>query len=183
MDARPDEPGGITKDGGSLCVRRSKNPSRDNPYAQVHDGLKELLSAHKAWHQQRYPNSVHIGPATRPLSACIFEFERLPRLSEELRPKVGRQFRDLSAELALPWRVIALDQRERSTLRGVPGALRAEEPAHQPGPLPDRPAATGYGGTHAHQDERQQLPDHRAGAGHAPDGTTGGADHEARRFR
>jgi len=57
MDARPDEPGGSTQDGGSLCVRRSKNPSRDNPYAQVHDGLKELLSAHKSWRQARYPKS------------------------------------------------------------------------------------------------------------------------------
>ena len=62
VDARPDEPGGITQDGGSLCVRRSKNPSRDNPYAQVHDGLEELLSAHKAWHQQRYPNSPRYFP-------------------------------------------------------------------------------------------------------------------------
>lgn len=57
MDARPDEAGGITDDGKSLCVRRSKDPRRDNPYAFVHDGLKQLLAAHKRWHRQRYPKS------------------------------------------------------------------------------------------------------------------------------
>jgi len=49
--------GGLTDDGDSLCVRRSKDPRRDNPYAFVHDGLKELLAAHKRWHQRRYPKS------------------------------------------------------------------------------------------------------------------------------
>lgn len=57
MDARPDEAGGLTADGKSLCVRRSKDPRRDNPYAFVHDGLEELLAAHKRWHRQRYPKS------------------------------------------------------------------------------------------------------------------------------
>jgi hypothetical protein len=44
MDARPDEPGGITSDGKSLCVRRSKKPGRDNPYVQVHEGLQTLIT-------------------------------------------------------------------------------------------------------------------------------------------
>jgi len=57
MDARPDEPGGLTADGGSLCVRRSKKSGRENPYVQVHAGLRQLLDAHKAWHAQRYPKS------------------------------------------------------------------------------------------------------------------------------
>jgi len=57
MGARSDEPGGLTEDGGSLCVRRSKKSGRDNPYVQVHDGLKQVLEAHKAWHTQRYPLS------------------------------------------------------------------------------------------------------------------------------
>jgi len=57
MDARLDEAGGLTEDGQSLCVRRSKDPRRDNPYAFVHDGLKELLAAHRRWHRQRHSKS------------------------------------------------------------------------------------------------------------------------------
>ena len=50
MDARPDEPGGLTEDGRSLCVRRSKRVGKDNPYIEVHAGLKDLPAAHRAWH-------------------------------------------------------------------------------------------------------------------------------------
>jgi integrase len=57
MDARSDEPGGLTDDGKSLCVRRSKRAGRDNPYVEVHAGLKEMLAAHKRWHRRRYPKS------------------------------------------------------------------------------------------------------------------------------
>ena len=57
MDARANETGGITSDGKSLCVRRSKDPRRDNPYAFVHPGLKKLLAAHKRWHRRQYPKS------------------------------------------------------------------------------------------------------------------------------
>jgi hypothetical protein len=57
MNARSDEPGGVTEDGNSLCVRRSKKPGRDNPYCEVHAGLKALLAAHKAWHKKRYRGS------------------------------------------------------------------------------------------------------------------------------
>jgi hypothetical protein len=57
LDARPDEPGGLTDDGNSLCVRRSKKVGRDNPYCEVHEGLKPLLAAHKEWHKARYPKS------------------------------------------------------------------------------------------------------------------------------
>ena len=57
MDARTDEPGGLTPDGGSLCVRRAKESSRENPYVPVNRGLREVLTAHKIWHDQRYPLS------------------------------------------------------------------------------------------------------------------------------
>ena len=57
MDARRDEPGGLTEDGKSLCVRRSKKPGRDNPYVMVHEGLEALLKAHKVWHDREYPTS------------------------------------------------------------------------------------------------------------------------------
>jgi hypothetical protein len=57
MDARPDEPGGLTEDGKSLCVRRSKRAGRDNPYVEVHAGLKQMLAAHKKWHRRSYPKS------------------------------------------------------------------------------------------------------------------------------
>ena len=62
IDSHPDEPGGLTADGGSLCVRRSKKAGRDNPYVEVHDGLKPLLEAHKAWLVARYPNNPYFFP-------------------------------------------------------------------------------------------------------------------------
>ena len=57
LDSRSDEPGGLTEDGNSLCVRRSKKVGRDNPYCEVHEGLKPLLAAHKEWQKARYPKS------------------------------------------------------------------------------------------------------------------------------
>jgi hypothetical protein len=57
LDARPDEPGGLTEDGGTLCVRRSKKAGRDNPYIEVHKGLVQLMEAHRDWHAKRFPNS------------------------------------------------------------------------------------------------------------------------------
>jgi len=57
MDARSNEAGGLTPEGKSMCVRRSKDPRTDNPYAPVHADLKRLLAAHRRWHQARYPKS------------------------------------------------------------------------------------------------------------------------------
>jgi hypothetical protein len=57
MDARQDEPGGLTPDGGSLCVRRAKKSEKHNIYVQVHEGLRLVLEAHKIWHEHRYPLS------------------------------------------------------------------------------------------------------------------------------
>jgi len=60
MDARPDEPGGLS--GNSLCVRRSKKAGRDNPYIEVRPELQQLLDGHKAWHNERYPKSPWFFP-------------------------------------------------------------------------------------------------------------------------
>ena len=57
LDAPANEPGWITEDGGSMCVRRCKKASRENPFVQIHEGLKILLAAHLLWHKQRFPNS------------------------------------------------------------------------------------------------------------------------------
>ena len=62
MDAAPNEPGWLTEDGGSLCVRRSKKAGRENPFVEVHDGLKVLLVAHRAWHQGRHASSPWFFP-------------------------------------------------------------------------------------------------------------------------
>lgn len=61
-DATPNEPGWITEDGGSLCVRRSKKAGRENPFVEVHEGLKMLLAAHRSWHQVRHPDSPWFFP-------------------------------------------------------------------------------------------------------------------------
>lgn len=64
---RSDEPGGLTPDGGSLCVRRSKkgNNTVDNPYLPVDPFLKESLDAHRKWHEERYPESPWFFPGLR----------------------------------------------------------------------------------------------------------------------
>jgi hypothetical protein len=55
MKAQEGEPGHLM--GDSLRVRRAKKADRENPFTQVHDGLKSFIKTHKAWHKLRYPNS------------------------------------------------------------------------------------------------------------------------------
>ncbi len=91
MDARSDEPGGLTADGGSLCVRRVKKSGRDNPYVQVHDGLRQLLDVHRAWHKARYPESAWYFPgrevdSDRPVDVGVLT-KALARLHRTKRVK------------------------------------------------------------------------------------------------
>jgi integrase len=55
-DAAAEEPGWMTKDGGTLYVRRVKNKGRENPCVCVNDDLRRLLEAHANWKAKRYPN-------------------------------------------------------------------------------------------------------------------------------
>ena len=64
-DAKPYEPGWITKDGKSLCVRRAKNQESVNPFVLIHEGLAAWLKAHKAWKKSRYPKSPWFFPNYR----------------------------------------------------------------------------------------------------------------------
>jgi hypothetical protein len=64
-DAQPFEPGWITKDGKSLCVRRAKNQEAVNPFVLIHDGLAAWLKAHKEWKEKRYPKSPWFFPNYR----------------------------------------------------------------------------------------------------------------------
>ncbi len=64
-DAQPFEPGWITKDGKSLCVRRAKNQEAVNPFVLIHDGLAAWLKAHKKWKEKRYPKSPWFFPNYR----------------------------------------------------------------------------------------------------------------------
>ena len=64
-DAQPYEPGWITADGKSLCVRRAKNQESVNPFVRIHDGLAAWLKAHKEWKKNRYPESPWFFPNYR----------------------------------------------------------------------------------------------------------------------
>ena len=44
-DAAPYEPGWITPDGKSLCVRRAKGQQNVNPFVEIRDGLRSVLDA------------------------------------------------------------------------------------------------------------------------------------------
>lgn len=58
MDAHSDEPGGLTKDGGSLRVHHAKKREGcNNHFVTVTPDLKVILEAHRKWHEQRYPQS------------------------------------------------------------------------------------------------------------------------------
>jgi hypothetical protein len=65
MDARADEPGGLTLDGGSICVRRAAKSQRYNYYLEANEGLKLVMAAHKIWHAARYPNSPWYFPGRK----------------------------------------------------------------------------------------------------------------------
>lgn len=56
-DARADEPGGISEDGETLCVRRSKTTRTESPFIEVHNGLRSFLNAHAIWKRLRFPES------------------------------------------------------------------------------------------------------------------------------
>jgi integrase len=99
LDARPDEPGGVTADGGSLCVRRSKKAGRDNPSIEVHEGLRQLITAHKIWHHQRYPKSPWYFPGRekedgKPVSkgALTRTLERLHKEQDHNKPHLKKKF-------------------------------------------------------------------------------------------
>lgn len=62
MDARADEPGGITADGKSLCIYPVKQNLVPNPYTLIHEGLRQVIDAHKTWHEARYPDNPYYFP-------------------------------------------------------------------------------------------------------------------------
>lgn len=61
MNAAPDEPGWITPD-DSMVVRRVKRSKKDNPYVALHPALKQLMEAHRSWHQAHHPDSPWFFP-------------------------------------------------------------------------------------------------------------------------
>jgi integrase len=62
-DAKPHEPGWITEDGKSLCVRRAKRQHSVNPFCTVTDGLRLALDAHAKWKLEHYPDSPWFFPS------------------------------------------------------------------------------------------------------------------------
>ena len=62
VDVKSDEAGGITADGKSLCVHHVKEGRHANPYVMIHDGLRQLIDAHRAWLKERHPESPFYFP-------------------------------------------------------------------------------------------------------------------------
>ena len=63
VDAAPYEPGWITLDGKSLCVRRAKGQESVNPFVKVHEGLARVISAWRRWKEDRFPDSPWFFPS------------------------------------------------------------------------------------------------------------------------
>jgi integrase len=74
VDAAPYEPGWITPDGKSLCVRRAKGQESVNPFVKVHEGLARVISAWRRWKEDRFPDSPWFFPSpidpSQPVDKC-----------------------------------------------------------------------------------------------------------------
>ena len=90
-DAQPYEPGWITPDGKSLCVRRAKNQESVNPFVRVHEGLAAWLKAHAAWKQRRYPDSPWFFPSYRDPDNKPADICGLGQALRQRRDKIGRK--------------------------------------------------------------------------------------------
>lgn len=91
MDPQPYEPGWITNDGKSLCVRRAKGQEAVNPFVRIHEGLAAWLKAHKEWHQRRYPDSPWFFPNYRdPDNKCV-DSGALGHALKLRREKIGKK--------------------------------------------------------------------------------------------
>lgn len=63
VDAAPYEPGWITPDGKSLCVRRAKGQEAVNPFVKIHEGLARVIAGWRRWKEDRYPDSPWFFPS------------------------------------------------------------------------------------------------------------------------
>jgi hypothetical protein len=88
FDAEPYEPGWVTPDGKSLCVRRAKGQESVNPFVRIHEGLSSVLAAMRRWHKERWPNSPWYFPSpmdpSKPIdkSALCHALRRLRKSSK-----------------------------------------------------------------------------------------------------
>ena len=90
-DAKPYEPGWITADGKSLCVRRVKNQEAVNPFILIHDGLAAWLTAHRIWKASRYPNSPWFFPNYREPDLRPVDVGALTQALRTRRVKIGKK--------------------------------------------------------------------------------------------
>lgn len=90
-DAAPYEPGWITADGKSLCVRRAKGQHNVNPFVEIRDGLRAVLDAHFAWKAKNYAMSPWFFPGpqdpTKPVGLTALAHALL-RVCKKLGRKV-----------------------------------------------------------------------------------------------
>lgn len=99
-DAAADEAGHVTSDGKCLRVWRAKGQALVNPFCGVHEGLAALLSAHKLWKEQRYPNSKWYFPGRggeelvdkQALSHALRRLRKAGFLKRKITPHGARAF-------------------------------------------------------------------------------------------
>jgi integrase len=136
-DAKPYEPGWITQDGKSLCVRRAKNQESVNPFVRVHDGLAAILEAHRQWKEYRYPDSPWYFPSYRNEGKCV----DICALGQSLRQKRGKLGRKITSHGLRAFYVTI----RRS--HGIPDIQIAYEIGHTSG---GQTLASVYGGVPPH---------------------------------
>jgi len=90
-DAGSYEPGWITADGKSLCVRRAKGQESVNPFVRIHEGLAAWLKAHQEWKQDRYPDSPWFFPSYRNPDTNHIDKNALTHSLRRLQKEIGRK--------------------------------------------------------------------------------------------
>jgi integrase len=95
-DAAPYEPGWVTPDGKTLCVRRGKGQSNVNPFCTIHPGLAAVLDASAKWRAQCAPDSPWYFPSpadpSKPLGS-----ESIAHALIRISKKYGRKLRSHGA--------------------------------------------------------------------------------------
>ena len=90
-DAAAYEPGWVTPDGLSLCIRRAKGQENVNPFVKIHEGLRAVLDELTAWKGRRYPKSPWFFPSPEDRRSAVGSTalaHALLRVSKKLGKKI-----------------------------------------------------------------------------------------------
>lgn len=139
FDAKPYEPGWISEDGNSLCVRRAKDPKNKslNPFVEINEGLKQTFEAFSKWHKFKHPESPWYFPSPRVPDQAVDESCLSHAMAKRISKALGRKITSHGL------RAFYVTVRRS---HGIPDAQIGWEIGHEPG----QTLAEVYGGVPPH---------------------------------